>query len=302
MTEPVETEEYSPRHAPVMPQEVLEWLAPQPGDIYLDGTLGLGGHARLVAEKIGANGALIGLDRDDDALAVAAERLKDAPCRVKLVKSRYAEMISASESVGIAGVDRILLDLGVSSLQLDKAERGFSFMRPGPLDMRMGQAESLTAQELVMTLPEEKLARIIYEYGEERFSRRIAKSIVETRAKETINTTDRLAEIVANAQPGRGKIHPATRTFQALRMAVNDELGELETGLQAAVKLLNPGGRLVVITFHSLEDRLAKNVLRTMAEDNMITLPKKKVVKPSRAECLVNKRARSAKLRVAEKL
>ncbi len=288
-------------HLPVMPDEVLEWLQPEAGKTILDGTLGLGGHSSLIAEKLGETGRLIGLDRDENAIALATARLSDVPCLVEIYHSRYSEMSAVLERIGVSGVDGVLLDIGVSSMQLDRAERGFSFMRDGPLDMRMDESRGMTAADIVMSYSEEELARIIYEYGEERFSRKIARAVVEYRKQNKITTTLQLAGIIEKVIPRRGKIHPATRTFQGLRIEVNQELQELQTGIEAAVKVLNPGGRLVLITFHSLEDRIAKYRTRELAEAGVITLVKKKVIKPSYQECQINRRARSAKLRVVEK-
>jgi len=289
-------------HISVMPEEVLEWLAIKPGDTYLDGTLGLAGHSLLVSSHLGKDGRIIGLDRDQNALAKAKARLEGVECRVDLCHCCYSQMLQALESLAVSGVDRILLDIGVSSMQLDRAERGFSFMREGPLDMRMDDTAALTAQDIVMEWPEEELKRIFWEYGEERFSGKVAAFIAKERQKKTINTTTMLADLVSEVIFRKGKIHPATRVFQALRIAVNDELGELERGIDAAVEALNPGGRFVLITFHSLEDRLAKYRFRELAQQKLVTLPKKKVIKPKYAECSQNRRARSAKLRVLEKL
>ncbi len=293
--------EYS-KHIPVMPDEVLEWLAPESGKIILDGTLGLGGHSSLIAQKLGTAGRLIGLDRDIGAIAIARARLASAPCRVDTVHTRYSQMEQALQELGVAGVDGILLDIGVSSMQLDRAERGFSFMRAGPLDMRMDKSQGITASDVVMTYSEEDLARVIYEYGEERFSRRIAREIVEARKSKAITTTLELAEIIEHAVGRRGRIHPATRSFQGLRIEVNQELRELEDGISAAATVLNPGGRFVLITFHSLEDRIAKYRLRELAESGIFKLTRRKVVKPLYQECQQNRRAQSAKLRVVEKI
>lgn len=288
-------------HIPVLAQEVLQWLDPQPGETYVDGTLGLGGHALLVSAALGAQGRIIGLDRDRNALERAGRRLEAAPCAVTLRHCRYSQMDKELASIGVPAVDRILLDIGVSSMQLDRAERGFSFMRDGPLDMRMDDTQPLTAEEIVMTWPQEELVRIFWEYGEERYSKKIAGFIADERLKLTINTTAHLAAVVERAVRRTGKIHPATRVFQALRIAVNDELGELERGLAAALRVLRPGGRLALITFHSLEDRLAKYRMREMAAAGLATLPHKKVIKPAYAESSVNRRARSAKLRILQK-
>ena len=289
-------------HLSVMPTEVLEWLNLHEGKVVLDGTLGLGGHSSLIADKIGSSGYLIGLDRDENAIEIATARLKNVSCKVDICHSRYSDMLKALEKLGVSGVDGVLLDIGVSSMQLDRADRGFSFMREGPLDMRMDKSSGMTAADIVMTYSEEELARVIYEYGEERFSRRIAKMIVEHRKTEKIESTLQLAGIIEKAVHRRGRIHPATRSFQGLRIEVNQELKELEDGIAAAVSALNSGGRFVLLTFHSLEDRIAKYRMRELAEQGVVKLTKKKVVKPSYQECQVNRRARSAKLRVVEKI
>ena len=289
-------------HLSVMPSEVLEWLNLHEGKVVLDGTLGLGGHSSLIADKIGPSGYLIGLDRDENAIEIAAARLNNAPCKVDICHSRYSDMLKALDKLGVPGVDGVLLDIGVSSMQLDRSDRGFSFMREGPLDMRMDKSSGMTAADIVMNYSEEELARVIYEYGEERFSRRIAKMIVEYRKTEKIESTLQLAGIIEKAVHRRGRIHPATRSFQGLRIEVNQELKELEDGIAAAVSALNSGGRFVLLTFHSLEDRIAKYRMRELAEQGVVKLTKRKVVKPSYQECQVNRRARSAKLRVVEKI
>lgn len=288
-------------HIPVLLDEVLAWLDPRPGETALDGTLGLAGHARTVAAKLGPEGRLIGLDRDPAALERARAALSDVPCRVDCVHAAYSTLGEALASLNVPGAHRMLLDIGVSSLQLDTPERGFSFRDDGPLDMRMDTTRGAMATDLVNGLPEKELADLIYKFGEERASRRIAKTIVAQRAHEPIQSTGALASLIEASLGRRGRIHPATRTFQALRIAVNDELGELERGLAAAKAHLLPGGRLVVITFHSLEDRMVKQAFRAWAAEDDWTLPVRKVVKPTRTECEQNRRARSAKLRVIER-
>ena len=289
-----------PRHIPVMLEEVLQWLAPAPGSRVLDGTVGLAGHSQALALAIGPAGTLIGLDRDPHALDIARLALSGAACKVHLVHSAFSLMQEALEQLGLSQVDRILLDLGVSSLQLDSAERGFSFGKAGPLDMRMDPTWPTTAEQLVHTLSEPELIDLFRTFGEERFSRRIAKRIVATRASETINSTEKLAQLVADAVPGRGRRHPATRVFQALRIAVNNELGELQQGLKSARACLAPGGRLAILSFHSLEDRLVKTTFRAWDDEGYVRLLRRKVIKPSRQECALNRRARSAKLRICE--
>jgi 16S rRNA (cytosine1402-N4)-methyltransferase len=305
---------------PVLPAEVLRYLAPRPGGIYLDGTLGGGGHGLLVLEASAPDGILIGLDRDNAALAAARERLAPFGERARLFHRNFAELGEILSELGIAGLDGFLLDLGVSSHQLDTGERGFSFQQDAPLDMRMDTGTGESAAELLNRLPEEELARIIREYGEERWAKRIAAFIVRARVEGPIETTLQLSDLIKGAIP-RGaweeRLHPATRTFQALRIAVNDELGSLERGLTAGIRLLNKGGRGVIISFHSLEDRIVKNTFRTLAQG--CTCPKDfprcvcdtvplvrvltgKPVTAADAEVRENPRARSAKLRAVEKL
>ncbi len=293
--------EYS--HLPVMTDPVLRLLAPGAGQTVLDGTVGLGGHSLLFADAVGSEGRLICFDRDAEALARARERLASAICRVDFVHAAYERMAEALPGLGLeaGGVDRVFLDLGVSSLQLDKPERGFSFMRDGPLDMRMNQEEGESAADIVNAWPEEKLAELFRTLGEERFAGRIAKSIAEKRASMSITSTGELSALIADAVPFRGKVHPATRVFQALRMRVNDELGTLSRGLAAAGKVLAGGGRLGVLTFHSLEDRLVKKTFLRWEEMGLAAPVVRKAVCCSREEARANRRARSAKLRVMEK-
>lgn len=308
------------RHVSVLYEEVLTVLAPRPGGVYVDGTLGGGGHARGVLEASGPDGVLFGLDRDDDALAAARTVLARFGERARLFKANFAELANVLGGVGIQAVDGIVLDLGVSSHQLDTGERGFSFQQDAPLDMRMDTSVGQTAADLVNGLSGEELERIIRSYGEERWARRIAQFIVRARAVAPITTTAHLVDLVKGAIPRakwEDRLHPATRTFQALRIAVNDELGSLEKGLVAGIAALKPGGRIAVISFHSLEDRIVKRVFAEGATG--CTCPKnlprcvcgrkpvlRKVTgKPIVAgpeERSVNPRSRSAKLRAAEKL
>ncbi|BDP41868.1 ribosomal RNA small subunit methyltransferase H [Deinococcus aetherius] len=279
-------------HTPVLAAEVVEALAPAPGRLIVDGTLGGAGHTRLLLE---AGARVIGIDQDPYALDRA--RSEHLPGLTAL-EGNYRDMQELLAPLGVTRVDGVLLDIGVSSFQLDDAERGFSYHTEAPLDMRMSQAGE-SAADVVNTSPEEELAAIIYEYGEERHSRRIARAIVQAREGAPIETTVRLAEIVKRAYPGFSKgIHPARRTFQALRIHVNDELGALRDGLQAAEALLAPGGRLAVISFHSLEDRIVKRFLRGSSTLTPLT---KRPVEASEEEQARNPRARSAKLRAAEK-
>ena len=306
-------------HFPVMLNEVLENLSPQGGEVYVDGTFGAGGYTKAFLES--SDCTVIAIDRDPAARERADDLKKDFGERLIFVQGCFGNALELVKAAGYEQIDGFVLDVGVSSMQIDQPERGFSFRYDGPLDMRMDTKCGATAAEIVNQTAEEELANIIYQYGEERLSRRIAKSIVNQRAEKPIETTTELAEIIRAVVPRRpkDKIDPATRTFQALRIAVNDELGELERGLVAAEKLLKHGGRLVVVSFHSLEDGLVKAFLyersgRTsntsrhlpvspvspaFVQDPSFTLPKRKAVEPADAETRQNSRSRSAKLRVA---
>jgi 16S rRNA (cytosine1402-N4)-methyltransferase len=286
-------------HVPVLPEEVLHWLDPQPGQVLVDGTLGGGGHTRLLAERVGGQGRVIALDRDPAALAAAEKSLAGLP--ITLVESNFCDLPEVLSQLEIAAVDGVLLDLGLSSDQLADEERGFSFSSSGPLDLRFNPREGEPAWRLVNKLREHNLANLIYEYGEDRYSRRIAKAIVDERHREPILTAARLAEVVRRAVPGsprsRGEhIDPATRTFQALRIAVNEELKSLEIALRRMPDCLRSGGRLAIISFHSLEDRRVKEAFR--GDDRLEALTRKPV-EASFAEMARNPRSRSAKLRVA---
>lgn len=285
-----------------MAAETLALLAPRPGETAVDGTVGLGGHSRLIGRALGCGGRLVCFDRDPEALALARENLAGLDCRVEYVNRRYEFMERELERLGIAGANRILLDLGASSLQFDKPERGFSFARNGPLDMRMDARSGPSAADVVNGSGVEELAAILRRYGDERFGRRIAKRIGEARAERPIETTEELSAIVAAAVPSRGKTHPATRVFQALRIFVNDEMGTLSRGLAAAGRSLEPGGRLAVLTFHSLEDRLVKRVFARWRELGVGEGVGGGVVPCGREEARANRRARSAKLRVVVRL
>jgi 16S rRNA (cytosine1402-N4)-methyltransferase len=289
------------RHIPVLPAEVLAGLAPQSGGRYIDGTLGGGGHAAAILAASDPDGRLLGIDLDPAALAAAAETLAAYGERARLVSGNFRDI--AQLAAGFAPVDGILLDLGVSSHQLDTPERGFSFGVDAPLDMRLDPEGPVSAADLVATLPERDLADLIYQYGEERGSRRIARLIVEARRTRPIATTGALADLVAKALGGRhGRIHPATRTFQALRIAVNGELESLELALPQAVELLRPGGRLAIIAFHSLEDRIVKHFLRAEAEQGRMRIITRKPLEAGETEQRANPRSRSAKLRIAERV
>ena len=294
-----------PQHVPVLLEESLEFLAVRPGGVYADLTLGLGGHSAEIARRLGAKGKLIAFDRDPEAmskaqvrLAAVAEELGAEMPVVEYVSRPFSEV---TEVITPGALDGLLADFGVSSLQLDEAHRGFSFRTDGPLDMRMDPRSGLTAEQVVNQVDEEELANLIYEFGEERRSRRIARAIVRARP---ITTTAELARVVsAVAPPIKGeKIHPATRTFQALRIRVNDELQEIQSLLRSAGSLLKPGGRLVLISFHSLEDRLVKDALRDGAKAGQFELLTKKPVVATEQESLRNPRSRSAKLRAAKKV
>ena len=292
-------------HQPVMREEVLTWLRPQAGGIYLDGTIGAGGHSQAILEASGPDGRIIGLDRDAAAVASAREKLALFGERAVIVQANYKDAVGAVRGVTERGLDGALLDLGVSSMQLDQAARGFSFMTEGPLDMRMDQRESLTAADLVNRLPEPELTRILFEYGEERYARRIARAIIRRRERDTILTTLSLVDVIRGAVPPsylHGRLNCATRTFQALRIAVNHELEDLDASLRLVAGLLCPGGRLVVLSFHSLEDRIVKHTFRALAAgaDAGFAVLTKRILTPSDRECDENPRARSAKLRVLE--
>lgn len=262
-------------HTPIMVSDVLDLLEPARGGIFVDGTLGGGGHAEAVLEALGENGKLYGIDRDDDALRAASARLARFGDRFTPIKGNFFDMKELLFDRGVTAVDGILLDLGVSSYQLDAAQRGFSYKQEAPLDMRMDQSAPLSARTVVNEWPEEELKRIFWEYGEEKFSGRIARRIAERRQEKPIETTTELAELIKGAIPAKFKNepqHPARRCFQAIRIAVNGELDGLNDAIRSAHDLLKPGGRLAIITFHSLEDRIVKNAFRTL--ENPCTCPK----------------------------
>jgi 16S rRNA (cytosine1402-N4)-methyltransferase len=303
-------------HRPVMMAEVLDALKPGPGGRYVDGTLGGAGHAKAVLAASSPSGWLFGCDRDGDAVETARMRLAEFAGRFEIRRGNF-DGLSAWLPAG--SCEGVLLDLGVSSPQLDQAERGFSFQNDGPLDMRMDTRQPQTAADLVNTASAEELAKIFWEYGDERESRRFAKAMVHDREQHPFVTTRQLAELIERLSPRRGrKAHPATRVFQALRIAVNDEIGSLERGLDGALKILKPGGRLAVITFHSLEDRVVKFFGRARARDYTfagtdvpelraprapeLRLVNRKAITPGAAELAENPRSRSAQLRVMEKL
>lgn len=303
-----------------MPDEVLAYLAPKSGEIYLDGTLGGGGHSKLILEASSPDGRLIGLDRDRDALKKASKVLAPFGDRAILRHGNFSTAPEVLKELGIEGLDGMLLDLGVSSYQLDEASRGFSFRQDAPLDMRMDVSTGITAAEIVAGYDAAELSRIFKLYGEERFSKRIARRIVERRSEDPILTTRQLAELVRDSVPGGrapARIHPATRVFQALRIEVNEELEHVTKGVEAAIELLNPGGRLVVISFQSLEDRIVKNIFKKESK-GCICPPKlpqcvcnvtakvevltRKGVRATEQEIENNMRSRSAILRALRKI
>lgn len=303
------------QHIPVLYEEVLKVLDPMPGGYYVDGTIGAGGHSRGILERCAPDGRLIGFDRDPAALALATRNLAEFSDRIILIHSSYQELVSHLNNRNWHSVDGILIDLGLSSMQLDSPERGFSFRFDAPLDMRFDPNQSFSASDLVNEYTRDELAHIIFTYGEEKFSRRIADAII---ANRPLGTTKELAQVIKSVVPHtRSKIHPATRTFQALRIAVNDELNALEAFLPEALEVLKPGGRLAVIAFHSLEDRIVKGFFRQESRD-CICPPEipvcmcdhkarireitRRPIRPVDREIEGNPRARSAKLRGAEKI
>jgi 16S rRNA (cytosine1402-N4)-methyltransferase len=281
---------------------VLEALEPSRGGTFVDCTIGLGGHSRALLE--GGAERVIGFDRDADALRIAGERLESLGDRVTLVHEDYRQMRSVLQSRGIENVDGVLADFGISSMQLEAEGRGFSFRRDEPLDMRMDRSRGPTAAVLLRDVREEALADVIFQFGEERYSRRIARAIVGARNAKAVSTTGELAAIVRRAVPHRGyqRIDPATRTFQALRIWVNRELDGLDVFVREAIDMLTPGGRAAIISFHSLEDRVVKHTMRELERDGVVRLRSRKPIVPSDDETSRNPRARSAKLRAAERL
>jgi 16S rRNA (cytosine1402-N4)-methyltransferase len=300
-------------HEPVLVREVLDYLVTTDSGVYVDATLGGGGHSEAVLGRLGPEGRLFGLDRDAEAVAFSRSRLASYGSRAVLARGEFASLDSAAASAGFAHADGILFDLGVSSRQLDSAGRGFSYRMDGPLDLRMDDRLPTTAADIVNALPESELAGLIFRYGEERNSRRIARSVVRGRERNPIRTTSELAEAVRRGSPGPFAAKTLSRVFQALRMEVNDEPGQLAAGLEKAERLLRPGGRLVVISYHSLEDRAVKHFLRGPESPSprlaaLLPAPParfrvltRRAVTPSPEECEKNPRSRSAKLRAAEK-
>jgi len=286
-------------HHPVMLEEVCSWLITDPSGVYVDATLGGGGHALAILSRLKETGRLLGIDRDQESLRVARENLQAFSDRVILVHSPFSRIGEIFASLGVDSVAGMLFDLGVSSLHLDQAERGFSFEKDGPLDMRMDTTQKLDASWVVNHYSEKELADLIYRYGEERYARRIARAIVEGRKKERIQSTRQLAQIVEMVVPRREKIHPATRTFMALRIFVNRELEELTLALAQIPQFLQEKGRVVILSYHSLEDRMVK---RFFADCPELLVCTRKPLRPSKEEVARNPRARSARLRVAERM
>ena len=307
------------KHTSVLLKETVDGLAIKPDGIFVDATLGGGGHAYEVLKRLGDKGRLVGIDQDEAAIEAAGERLREFGDRVTIIRSNYCDMKSQLKSADIEKVDGIVLDLGVSSYQLDTAERGFSYRMDAPLDMRMDQRQQMTAKDIVNTYSETELFRIIRDYGEDRFAKNIAKHIVQERTKKTIETTGQLSEIISHAIPmkiQKTSGHPAKRTFQALRIELNHELDVLKNSLDEMIGLLNPGGRICIITFHSLEDRIVKSAFRK--NENPCVCPShfpvcvcgnvsrgcvitKKPILPGEEELKDNSRAKSAKLRIFER-
>lgn len=307
-------------HTPVLLKETLEYLNPKKGGVYIDGTLGGAGHSSEIVKRIIPGGMLLGIDQDSDAINAAKERLKDYKDNVIIVRGNFRNIKEIALECGFKEVDGVLLDIGVSSYQLDEEERGFSYMHDGPLDMRMDKSLEYNASDIVNDADERELARILAEYGEEKWAARIAKFIVEERKKYRIDSTHKLVDIIKKAIPAAARReggHPAKRTFQALRIAVNDELEALKQAVTDAVDILKPGGRMVVITFHSLEDRIVKQLFNNMekpctcpaqlpvcvcGKEPLLKVITKKPVVASREELESNTRAKSAKLRAAERV
>jgi 16S rRNA (cytosine1402-N4)-methyltransferase len=303
-----------PRHVPVLGREAVEMLAPRAGGIYVDATFGAGGYSRAILAITGTR--VIGIDRDRTAISGGHDLVERSEGRLGLIEDRFSHLEEICAAAGVSAVDGVVMDVGVSSMQLDQAGRGFSFRLEGPLDMRMGQSGP-TAADVIAKASEAELADIIYLFGEERHSRSVARAIVAARKEAPITTTRALADLVARVVRGKpGEIHPATRTFQGLRIFVNEELDELQTALEAAERVLKPGGRLVVVSFHSLEDRIVKNFLAERGRSGggsrhlpevkraapSFRLLSRKPVTPSEQETAANPRARSAKLRAAERV
>jgi len=293
-------------HSPVLLKEVIGFLNPAPGDLIIDATIGGAGHAEEILRRIIPGGMLIGIDRDEESLRIASERLKPFEGSFKLVNKNFTHIEQILKDIGVRQADGILFDLGISSIQMEGWERGFSIKHNGPLDMRMDRNQRLTAKELVNSLSEKELADLIRNFGEERFYKRISRRIIEERKRKEISTTFELAELIYTTIPyynrSKSKIHPATRTFQAIRISVNDEIGSIDQALKESPYALKKGARLCVISFHSLEDRIVKSVFKALAVKGNFNILTKKPMMADRGETLKNPRSRSAKLRVIERV
>jgi len=307
-------------HVTVLLKETVDGLAIKPDGIYVDGTLGGGGHSEIICQALSPDGLLIGIDQDEEALKAAKERLADYGDRTQFVHNNFSNIKDVVKELGLDGIDGMIMDLGVSSYQLDEAERGFSYMNPGKLDMRMDRTQEFSAYDVVNTYSSSELNRIIKDYGEERWAKRVVEFILDARSEKPIETTEELVTIIKKAIPAGARKdgpHPAKRTFQAIRIEVNNELGILTETVKNICSVLNPGGRISIITFHSLEDRIIKNAFRDLSKAcvcppelpvcmcNTVPLLKvitRKPILPSDKEIEVNPRARSAKLRVAERV
>ncbi len=292
-------------HRPVMLKEVLSMLNLREGMVVVDCTLGLGGHAAKIVERIASHGRLIGIDKDEESLAIAKENLKKFSRNCVFVHDDFRNLDKILQREAEGGVDAVFLDLGVSSYQLDNPARGFSFKNEGPLDMRMDRKGFISAFDLLNNLTEEEISSIIYKFGQERFARRIAHSLLQARQKGVISSTRELADLIVNVLPYKARFHrthPATRTFQALRIAVNRELDSLDETLKKAALFLNKGGRICVISYHSLEDKIVKETFREFKKTNKFQLVFKKILRPSFDEIRQNPRSRSAKMRVIERI
>jgi 16S rRNA (cytosine1402-N4)-methyltransferase len=294
-------------HTPVMLEEVLAYLDLLPGDTIVDATFGFGGHSKMILDGIGESGSLIAIDRDQESLALARQSLGDLSKRVRFANNNFSDLDTVLKGLNIDRIDGILFDLGVSSFQLSDSQRGFSFQTDGPLDMRMDRNSYISASDLVNNLKEEELSQLLKDFGQERWHNRIARLVVQERVRHPISTTKQLSDIVISAIPPKYRrfhyrIHPATRTFQAVRIAVNRELESLEVAITKAVGILNPGARICVISFHSLEDRIVKFAFKKFASEGAIRILTPKPLTPKESETQDNPRSRSAKFRVAEKI
>jgi 16S rRNA (cytosine1402-N4)-methyltransferase len=297
--------EKSYSHNPVLTKEIMSFLNPAPGQIIVDATIGGAGHSEQILQKIIPGGTLIGIDRDEETLRLASERLKPFEGSFKLINKNFKHLKETLKDIGVEKVNGIIFDLGISSIQMEARQRGFGIKSEGPLDMRMDRKQALTAKDIVNRFSERELSEIIRDLGEERFYRRIARRIVEERKKKEISTTAELAAVISNSLPYRYnkyKIHPATRTFQAIRIKVNDELGSISQALSELPDVMEKGARACVISFHSLEDRIAKNTFKEFKANGIFSILTKKPLTPDETELAMNPRSRSAKLRVGERL